>query len=161
MQLKQFLTKPLSELTYIKPSPYDNYISSTRHTFPNIPTSSIYVPPYIENQTHQQPKQTPETIFQNIMNNATPSTYNIDLRTTWKDNSFAELLEQNYKYVKTNYYIDMHNSKILNTFNIELQMYGERGTIILHENNIAEVVQYGSGRPYVDHMIISVKCDNN
>jgi hypothetical protein len=77
--------------------------------------------------------------------------------TSWKDAQFAKLLEQNYCYVKTNYNIDMHYSKILNTFDIKLKMYGQRGVIILHENNIAEVVHYGSGRPYIDHMIISVK----
>jgi hypothetical protein len=161
MRLKQFLTKPLSELTYVKPSPYSGYISSVRGLFPNIPTSSIYVPPGVEDKKDIPHQETPEEKFQKIMNNAIQSKYNFDLRKGWKDDMFANLLEKNYEYVKINYNIDMYNSKILRTYEIKLTTYGYTGCIILHENNIAEVVHFGSGRPYVDHMIISISNTHN
>jgi hypothetical protein len=161
MRLKQFLTKPLSELTYVKPSPYSGYIDSVKGTFPNIPTSSIYVPPWVEDKKDIPPQETPEDKFQKIMNNSILSKYNFDLRTGWKDDMFADLLEKNYEYVKINYNIDMYNSKILRTYEIKLTTFGQNGRIILHENNIAEVVHFGSGRPYVDHMIISISDAHN
>ena len=153
MQLKQFLTKPLSELTYVKPSPYSGYTPSINmHT---------YIPPWVEDKKNIPPQETPENKFQKIMNNAILSTYNYDLRKGWKDDMFADLLEKNYEYVKINYNIDMYNSKILRTYEIKLTTYGCTGRIILHENNIAEVVHFGSGRPYVDHMIISITDAHN
>lgn len=152
MQLKQFLTKPLSQLTYVKPPCYS--FAPVKH----MSSQFKFTPPYFENNTTKQSQLSPEETFQNIMDKLTPCEYDVDLRTlSVCDKMFTSLLAENYEYVKTNHNVDMNTSKILKTFSIKINENCGNGYIILHENNIAEVVQPGSGRIFVDHMIISIK----
>ncbi len=146
LSLKRILTKPF---IVRKPEPPQPLIV-------NKPWSS---PSFLVNNNTQPLSD--KDIFNNIqylLNNATlistPTYKPYRVLDGYLDEDFKERVNNNYDIIKKTYNVDMSKLYPSLEYRYNFDDLRTRGCVLVYENKLAEIVLYGSGRPYINHMVV-------
>ena len=70
------------------------------------------------------------------------------------DEDFKERVNNNYDIIKKTYNVDMSKLYPSLEYRYNFDDLRTRGCVLVYENKLAEIVLYGSGRPYINHMVV-------